>query len=153
MLRRAAGAALGFGALALLERLRPLRPRTSPGPERIVKNAALAGTSVLVVGLLELPAFWAASIDYGDSAIFRRRDVYHRIGGFPPWPLFEDCELVRRLERAGRTEHIREVPAMTSGRRYQGRPAGTFVRWVGLQLLFWLGVSPLRLARHYSDAR
>lgn len=46
---------------------------------------------------------------YGDSAIFVRRSVYADLGGFRPWPLFEDYEFSTRLRRAGRSAYIRDV--------------------------------------------
>ena len=42
----------------------------------------------------------------------------------------------------------------TSSRRFEGRSfALTFARWSFLQALYWLGVSPHRLGRHYAPAR
>jgi hypothetical protein len=90
---------------------------------------------------------------YGDSALFVRRTDYERAGGFPPLPLFEDLDLVRRLARRGR---FRRLPAevVTSSRRFAGRSfVLTFLRWSVLQLLYWLGVSPGLLARAYAPIR
>src|SRR5579884_4018302 len=39
---------------------------------------------------------------YGDSGIFVRREAYDAIGGFRPYPLFEDLDFIRRLRRYGR---------------------------------------------------
>src|SRR5438552_9703506 len=52
---------------------------------------------------------------YGDSAIFVRRCAYERIGGFRPYPLFEDVDLIRRLRRHGRLAHV-PVPVISSSR-------------------------------------
>src|SRR5574341_1075702 len=43
---------------------------------------------------------------YGDSAIFVRRETYERVGGFKPFPIFEDLDLVRRLRKHGRMAHL-----------------------------------------------
>lgn len=60
---------------------------------------------------------------------------------------------MRRLRRLGR---LARVPAevVASSRRFEGRSyALTLVRWVVLHLLYWLGVSPDRLARLYAPVR
>jgi rSAM/selenodomain-associated transferase 2 len=94
-----------------------------------------------------------AGIYYGDSAIWLRRDVYDRLGGFRPLPIMEDYDLVRRLERAGRTACL-PGPAVTSARRWQrmGLPR-TIASWVLIRWLFLAGASPARLARLYPNVR
>ncbi len=90
---------------------------------------------------------------YGDSGIFARRAVYDEIGGFRPHPIFEDLDLVRRLRRRGRIVHLPAV-VVTSSRRFEDRSfALTFARWASLQVLYWLGVSPLALNRLYAPIR
>ncbi|HLL74533.1 MAG TPA: TIGR04283 family arsenosugar biosynthesis glycosyltransferase [Pyrinomonadaceae bacterium] len=90
---------------------------------------------------------------YGDSAIFVRRDVYERVGGFRPFPVFEDLDLVRRLREVGRVSHL-SAAVTTSSRRFEGRNfALTFARWSLLQLLYWLGVHPRTLGRLYAPVR
>lgn len=90
---------------------------------------------------------------YGDSAIFVRREDYDHVGGFQPYPIFEDVDLLRRLRRRGR---LLRVPAtvVTSSRRFEGRSfAYVFGGWCLLQLLYWLGVPPERLGRVYRPIR
>lgn len=88
---------------------------------------------------------------YGDSGIFVRRRAYEALGGFRPIPLMEDLEFVRRLERFGKTCCIKDPPLITSSRRFKGRgPREIFFDWARLHLLFWLGVSPDRLAEIYK---
>lgn len=90
---------------------------------------------------------------YGDSAFLVRRDSYDRAGGFRPLPLFEDLDLRRRLCREGRFVRVSGW-ATTSSRRFEGRSISlTFARWITLQLLYWLGVSPFKLARFYAAIR
>ena len=87
---------------------------------------------------------------YGDSGIFVRRRVYEAIGGFRPIPIMEDLDFVRRLERFGRTCCISDPLLTTSSRRLESRRAAAIVGgWIELHLLFWLGISPERLARIY----
>jgi len=88
---------------------------------------------------------------YGDSGIFVRRSVYDTLGGFRPMPVMEDWEFVRRLERFGLTTCIKDPPLITSSRRFEGRRAVKIIYgWVRLHVLFWLGVSPDRLAEIYK---
>lgn len=90
---------------------------------------------------------------YGDSGIFVRASVYERVGGFKPFPIFEDLDLVRRLRRRGHMAHV-PVELLTSSRRFEGRSfALTFARWSALQLLYWLGVPPRKLGRMYAPVR
>lgn len=90
---------------------------------------------------------------YGDSAIFVRRDVYEQIGGFRPFLLFEDLDLVRRLKRTGRFVRLPGT-VVTSSRRFERRSfLLTLGHWTMLQLLYWLGVKPHLLARLYVPVR
>jgi rSAM/selenodomain-associated transferase 2 len=90
---------------------------------------------------------------YGDSGLFVRRDVYDAVGGFRAFPLFEDLDLVSRLAQVGRFRRLR-TEVVTSSRRFEGRVfLFTFVGWIVLQLLYWLGVPPVWLSRMYAPIR
>jgi rSAM/selenodomain-associated transferase 2 len=90
---------------------------------------------------------------YGDAGIFVRRLAYEQIGGFQPYPLFEDVDLVRRLRKKGRFVHL-DCRIVTSSRRFEGKSyAAVWVRWIALQIFYWLGAPPERLARWYRHAR
>jgi rSAM/selenodomain-associated transferase 2 len=85
----------------------------------------------------------------GDQAIFVRRDVFERIGGYADQPLMEDVELCRRLRRAGRPACLRQR-ATTSGRRWETRGVWrTIVLMWSLRWRYWRGESPEALARAY----
>jgi rSAM/selenodomain-associated transferase 2 len=87
---------------------------------------------------------------YGDSGIFVRRDVYDAVGGFRSIAVMDDLDFARRLERFGKTCCIVEPALTTSSRRFEGRhPAAIVYGWIKLHVLFWLGVSPDRLAAMY----
>ena len=85
----------------------------------------------------------------GDQAIFARRSVFERLGGYPPLPLMEDIAFCQALKRAGRIACLRER-VVTSARRWQQRGVVRTVvlMWV-LRLAYYAGVSPARLARAY----
>ncbi len=90
---------------------------------------------------------------YGDAGIFIKRAVYEAIGGCRPYPLFEDLDLVRRMRRHGKFVHL-EARVFTSSRRFGGTQyARVWAVWITLQVLYWIGVSPYRLARWYRHAR
>jgi rSAM/selenodomain-associated transferase 2 len=88
---------------------------------------------------------------YGDSGIFVRRSAYEAIGGIRPIALMEDLDFVRRMERLGKTCCIIDPPLITSSRRFSGRRAPAIVSgWLKLHALFYLGISPDRLAAIYA---
>jgi rSAM/selenodomain-associated transferase 2 len=89
----------------------------------------------------------------GDQAIFVRRDVFEKMGGYPDIPLMEDIALSRTLKRMGRVACLRSQ-VVTSARRWEigGVWRTIFEMWV-LKLLYLLGMSSSQLSRHYGDAR
>jgi rSAM/selenodomain-associated transferase 2 len=90
---------------------------------------------------------------YGDSGIFVRRSAYEAIGGFRPFALFEDLDLLKRLRRAGRFVHLK-TRIVTSSRRFEQRNfAAMWLHWTALQALYWAGVDPKKLARWYGYGR
>jgi rSAM/selenodomain-associated transferase 2 len=89
---------------------------------------------------------------YGDSAIFVRRGVFDSLGGYREYPIFEDCDLYRRMRRLGRFVRLNAC-ATTSSRRFEGRFIRTFALWSLMQTLYWLGVNPSILNRLYKPLR
>ena len=87
---------------------------------------------------------------YGDSAVFVRRAVYGELGGIRPLALMEDLDFNRRLERAGPTLCIEDPALVTSSRKFRGRsPVSIVAGWLVIHALYYLGVSPKRLAAFY----
>ncbi len=92
-------------------------------------------------------------LSYGDASIFVRHSVYDATGGFRPYALFEDLDLIRRIKRHGRFAHL-DCSITTSSRRFENRNfALVWTHWTMLQLLYWIGVSPNLLARWYRHVR
>ena len=90
---------------------------------------------------------------YGDQALFVRRAIFERAGGFPDWPLFEDYELVCRFKRHGRFQVV-PIPITLSARRFLKYGVWRTLALVFvLQLGFYLGVSPRRLKQWFVDVR
>jgi hypothetical protein len=89
----------------------------------------------------------------GDQALFVRRAVFERLGGFPDLPLMEDVEFSRRLKRAGRVAAPRATVTTSFRRWEQGGPVRTILLMWVLRFLYWIGVSPRTLARFYAHVR
>jgi len=91
-------------------------------------------------------------ISTGDQAMFVRRNVFERLGGFPQWPLMEDVEFSRRLKREGQIACLHRR-VLTSSRRWEkhGIVHTVLLMW-WLRLRYWLGANPETLKRHYVDA-
>ncbi len=89
----------------------------------------------------------------GDQAIFVRRAVFDRLGGFPDLELCEDLEFARRLKRAGRVACLR-ARVTTSARRWnRDGVLRTVIRMWLIRAMYLTGVAPARLKRMYTDTR
>ncbi len=89
----------------------------------------------------------------GDQAIFLRREIFLRMGGYPDIPLMEDIALCRALKRMGAVACLRSR-VVTSARRWENDGVWrTIVRMWTLKLLYLAGVSPARLKQFYADTR
>ncbi len=85
----------------------------------------------------------------GDQAIFVRRSVFERVGGFPELPLMEDVALSKVLRRLAFPVCLR-ARVVTSSRRWeQHGVARTVLLMWWLRLLYVLGVSPAALHEKY----
>lgn len=87
----------------------------------------------------------------GDQAIFVRRDVLQKMGGYSNIPLMEDIDLSRRLKRIKRPLCLRQR-VLTSSRRWErgGILSTVWLMW-RLRFAYWRGVEPARLAEQYRN--
>lgn len=85
----------------------------------------------------------------GDHAIFVRKEVFERIGGYPEIPLMEDVAISRLLKRVGPPLCLRNR-IVTSSRRWEeeGVIRTILLMW-RLRLAYALGADPRRLAEAY----
>ncbi|OQX18821.1 MAG: hypothetical protein BWK76_06360 [Desulfobulbaceae bacterium A2] len=120
-------------------------PHTAAGAFRLGLDGYGAGLRLLELGanlrsrVCQLP--------YGDQGLFVTREVYEAAGGFPPWPLLEDVELVRRLRHRGRVR-LTDEAVCSSARRWQRRGLVRVTLMHQLLLLgYFFRVDPARLAR------
>lgn len=90
---------------------------------------------------------------YGDQGYFLRRHTFDVVGGFPPVPIMEDVELLRRVVRLGKVAVIDEA-VETSVRRWKQK--GVFWNTILNQVLItaWIcGVSHETIYRVYYGKR
>ncbi|OED40626.1 hypothetical protein AB833_11165 [Chromatiales bacterium (ex Bugula neritina AB1)] len=85
----------------------------------------------------------------GDQAIFIRKDAFNSIGGYPEIALMEDIEISRQLKKICRPACLTSK-VQTSSRRWEhnGIVRTILLMWK-LRLLYFFGVSPVRIARMY----
>lgn len=91
-----------------------------------------------------------SGIATGDQAIFVRRELFERIGGFPDLPLMEDIRLSAMLKHRDPPACLAETVS-TSARRWekQGVLRTILLMW-WLRAAFFCGADPARLARQYG---
>ncbi|MEX0802672.1 MAG: TIGR04283 family arsenosugar biosynthesis glycosyltransferase [Candidatus Binatia bacterium] len=106
-----------------------------------------------IVGALINHRSRITKVGTGDQAIFVRREVFTRMGGFPDIPLMEDIAFCRELKRLGGVACLRSR-VITSARRWEVEGVWrTIVKMWTLKFLYLAGVSPVTLKRFYGDAR
>jgi rSAM/selenodomain-associated transferase 2 len=94
-----------------------------------------------------------SGIATGDQAIFVRRHIFEKLGGFADTPLMEDIEFSRRLKQTGSTVALRQTVTTSFRRWEQQGPLRTILLMWTLRFLYWAGVSPSRLSRWYETVR
>ncbi len=93
-------------------------------------------------------------IPYGDQAIFIRRSYFDKIGRFKEMPLMEDIDLMRRIKKDGKRIYILKDRVSTSARRWEREGViRTTLKNQILVSLYYLGVSPEKLAAYYRNHR
>lgn len=89
------------------------------------------------------------AIATGDQAIFVRRDVFERVGGFPEISLMEDIALSTCLRRIARPVCLRERVTTSSRRWERNGTVRTILLMWKLRWLYFLGIDPVKLAAMY----
>jgi len=85
----------------------------------------------------------------GDQALFLSRSLFEQVGRFPELPLMEDVAMSKRLRKLCPPLVCRQ-PVIASPRRWEERGLlNTVLLMWKLRLLYFLGVSPDRLATLY----
>ncbi len=92
-------------------------------------------------------------LPYGDQAIFVRRDVFDRIGGFKNYPFLEDIDFILRLKREGKLAEVPVSVTVSSRRLKKGLPFSPVLvslRNVLIACAFLAGISPFKLIKFYK---
>ena len=89
----------------------------------------------------------------GDQAIFVRREVYKALGGFKPWLLFEDVDIVARIRQRGKFVVLRSAVTISARRWIAHGPWRTTFLMYALRVGYWLGIPPGKLKRWFADVR
>jgi rSAM/selenodomain-associated transferase 2 len=96
------------------------------------------------------PQLQAIGLVYGDSAIFARREIYEKIGGYKPLPVLEDADFAKRLKKRGEFIFLNKAVTASSRRFEQGAFFWTFTKWSVFQGLYWMGVPAKALVKVYN---
>ena len=90
---------------------------------------------------------------YGDSGIFLASADFEKVGGFPDVPILEEMEFSKGLRSLGKTTLITPYIHI-SARRWETRGVvrTTLNNWF-ITLLYFIGISPVKLAKLYSHIR
>lgn len=158
------GASMARGQILLFLHSDTLLPDNAPD---LIINALLSERSILGGAFslridskkwaLKLIEFMAnirslmTRVPYGDQAIFIRKDIFHKIGGFREIPVMEDLELMTRIKKQGNSIVILPQKAVTSARRWEkeGISRCTLRNWF-IRVLYHLGVPAEKVGRFYS---
>ena len=160
-----AGAAVAHGgALLFLHADTILPPDALNAVERTLSDPAVVGGRFKVklnnTGWRYRMVGWSINVRdcvfggfTGDQAIFVRRNIFNKIGGYPPVGLMEDLEFGCRLCRQGKVARL-SLYVTTSARRWEngGVLRTVFLMWT-LRLLYFMRCPPSLLQRWYGDAR
>jgi rSAM/selenodomain-associated transferase 2 len=124
-----------------------MQPKVIGGAFELAIDGQTTGVRLVEWGVKMRSHF--CQMPYGDQALFMSANTFRAIGGFPPLPIMEDFELVRRLKRQGRIAIVPKA-VLTSGRRWQ--TLNVFRTTLINQCIilgYILGVSPDRLVIWY----
>lgn len=157
------GASIAKGEVLLFLHADTLMPKTVLSFPLETLNGHIGGffklkfdDNSLSTRLVELFANFRAkllSLPYGDQAIFMKKDIFKKLGGFKEYRFLEDIDMALRIRKYGKLKYI-PLEVVASSRRlkkgYLLSPIFVSLRNVVIALLFMLGVGPTRLARLYK---
>ena len=113
-------------------------PRVNAGCFRFALDSTSAKARIIEIGVRVRVALFG--LPYGDQALFVRREVFERAGGYADLPIMEDVDLVRRLRRHGALCRSR-LAAATSARKWERNGwVRQTMRHLALMLRYFAGV-------------
>jgi len=105
----------------------------------------------LVAGMMNLRSR-LTGIATGDQGMFIKREIFHRLNGFPDIPLMEDITLSQRLLLESRPICLPDKVITSSRRWEQNGIIRTIVLMWYLRLAYFFGKQPEALMRMYSQS-
>lgn len=93
------------------------------------------------------------SLPYGDQAIFTKKEIFEKLGGFREYPFLEDIDFAIRIKKYGKLKYIPLKVVASARRLKKGFPFSPILvsfRNVFIALLFLFGLSPFRLIKLYK---
>lgn len=141
-----------------------LEPQGYKKMQEVMRDGDLAGGAFslrlnsrkLSLRVISRLATWRSkffNLVYGDQAIFVRREIFHKTGGYSPLPICEDLDFFLKLKKCGKTTLLDEQ-SHTSARRWMTEGvASTTMRNIAIATLFLLGFPPEAMARWYRVIR
>jgi rSAM/selenodomain-associated transferase 2 len=93
------------------------------------------------------------SLPYGDQAIFTKKEIFEKLGGFREYPFLEDIDFAIRIKKYGKLKYIPLKVVASARRLKKGFPFSPILvsfRNVFIALLFLFGLSPYRLIKLYK---
>ena len=89
------------------------------------------------------------SVATGDQAIFIKRSLFEKVGGYPEIALMEDIAISKQLRRVVKPVCVRNK-VVTSSRRWEDRGViKTLLLMWKLRLYYFFGMSPQKISRMY----
>ena len=157
------GAALASGDILLFLHVDTRLPRDALGLIRTTMedNRYVAGafdlgieSSQSIFRIIEQAASLRSRITripFGDQGIFIRKDYFMQVGGYREIPVMEDVDIMKRIKKQRGRIYIIPRRVSTDSRRWEqeGIVRCTLRNWM-LQIFYFLGISPYKLARFYK---
>ena len=88
---------------------------------------------------------------YGDQAIFIKKDIFNKIGGYSNISLMEDVNLMQKLKKQNYKIKISKEKVITSARKWEDKGIlyTTLRNWI-LITLYYIGTNPNKLSKYYK---
>lgn len=114
-------------------------------------NIKLSGSHILfrIIEKMINVRSCVSGIATGDQGIFVKRKIFESIDGYSDIPLMEDVALSKKLKKISHSKCIKEMLTTSSRRWEKNGIIKTILLMWHLRFLYWIGVTPDKLAKLY----